>query len=140
MPLTYAGRVDVEEPATDLQQQARKIKPQYAQGDLRRVAVARHQAEGEFIQNLLLEEGVPSVLRRATWDVPEMLASGPRAVMVAESGLEVALQVLGKTELEVMVEEQQARAAKPSPAILLAGVIGSAGVVALLVLLAKATG
>ena len=44
---------------------------------------------------LLLEEGVPSTLRRtAGFDVPDMLAAGPRDVLVPESGLEVARQVL----------------------------------------------
>ena len=44
---------------------------------------------------LLLEEGVPSTLRRsAGFDVPDMLAAGPRDVLVPESGVEVARQVL----------------------------------------------
>ena len=43
-----------------------------------RVAGARNQAEGEFIQSMLLEEGVPSVLRRsAGFDVPDYGAGGP---------------------------------------------------------------
>ena len=44
---------------------------------------------------LLLEEGVPSTLRRsAGFDVPDMLAAGPRDVLVPESGLEAARDVL----------------------------------------------
>ena len=62
---------------------ARKIKPQLAEGELVRVAGARNQAEAEFIQGLLLEEGVPSMLRRsAGFDVPDFLAAGPRDVLV----------------------------------------------------------
>ena len=49
---------------------------------------------------LLLEEGVPSTLRRsAGFDVPDMLAAGPRDVLVPESGVEVARQVLLQSEL-----------------------------------------
>ena len=64
-------------------QRARKIKPQYAEGKLVRVVGARNQTEAEFIQGLLLEEGVPSTLRRTRgFDVPDMLAAGPRDMMV----------------------------------------------------------
>jgi hypothetical protein len=100
MPLTYAGRVGDEEPVTEQHLRARKIKPQYSRGDLRRVVTARQQAEAEFIQMLLLEEGVPSTLRRtAGFDVPDFLAAGPRDVLVPESGLEVARDVLRQSEI-----------------------------------------
>jgi hypothetical protein len=59
------------------------------------VAGGRNQAEAELIQNILLEEGVPSILRRtAGFDVPDMLAAGPRDVMVAESAASVARDAL----------------------------------------------
>jgi hypothetical protein len=100
MPLTYAGKVDVEELATGTREQARKINPQYTHGDLRRVATARQQPEAEFIQMLLLEEGVPSTVRRAAgFDVPDLLAAGPRDVLVPESGLQVARDVLRQSEI-----------------------------------------
>lgn len=48
-----------------------------------KVASARNQAEAEFIQSLLREEGVPSMTRRsAGFDVPDFLAAGPRDVLV----------------------------------------------------------
>ena len=51
-----------------------------------KVASARNQAEAEFIQALLREEGVPSMTRRsAGFDVPDFLAAGPRDVMVPAS-------------------------------------------------------
>jgi hypothetical protein len=79
---------------------ARKIKPQLSEGRLVRVAGARNQAEGEFIQAMLLEEGVPSVLRRsAGFDVPDFLAAGPRDVLVPESGAATAREVLLEAEL-----------------------------------------
>lgn len=78
----------------------RKIKPQLAEGDLVRVAHARNQSEAEFIQSLLLEEGVPSMLRRsAGFDVPDMLAAGPRDIMVARSGMATAREVLLEAEV-----------------------------------------
>ncbi len=73
----------------------RKIKPQYSEGELVRVKVARQQPEAEFVQSLLLEEGIPSTLRRTRgFDVPDMLAAGPRDVMVPLSGHAAAREVL----------------------------------------------
>ena len=81
-------------------QRARKIKPQFTEGPLVRVAGARNQAEAEFIQGLLLEEGIPSLLRRsAGFDVPDFLAAGPRDVLVAEAALATAREVLLEGEL-----------------------------------------
>ena len=79
---------------------ARKIKPQFAEGEPVRVAGASNQAEGEFIQGLLLEEGVPSMLRRtAGFDVPDFLAAGPRDVMVPQAGAHIAREVLLEAEV-----------------------------------------
>lgn len=136
MPLTYAGEVGAEEAGSDKQQRARKIKPQYARGDLRRVATGRQQPEAEFIQMLLLEEGVPSTLRRsAGFDVPDMLAAGPRDVLVPESGLEAARQVLLQSDIEVHESHRAPGDGRdgPAPGMLLAGVLAGAGVVALLI-------
>jgi len=48
-----------------------------------RVAIALNQVEGEMIQGMLAEAGIPSYLRRnAAFDVPDMLAGGARDVMV----------------------------------------------------------
>ena len=99
MPLVYAGRGE-QQPITDAHERARKIKPQYSRGELRRVATGRQQPEAEFIQMLLLEEGVPSTLRRtAGFDVPDMLAAGPRDVLVPESGYQTARELLRDAEL-----------------------------------------
>src|SRR3954466_266416 len=100
MPLTYAGRTDLEAPVSAAHARARKIKPQYAEGDLVRVAGARNQAEAEFIQGMLLEEGIPSVQRRSRgFDVPDFLAAGPRDVMVPQSGALPAREMLLEAEL-----------------------------------------
>jgi hypothetical protein len=100
MPLTYAGRGDLDAPVTEAHERARKIKPQYSEGDLVRIVGGRNQAEAELIQGLLLEEGVPSMLRRSRgFDVPDMLAAGPRDVMVPASGASAARDVLLQAEL-----------------------------------------
>src|SRR4051794_37836791 len=78
---------------------ARKVRPQYAEGALVRVAGARNQAEGELIQGLLLEEGVPSLMRRSGgFDVPDFLASGPRDILVPASGAAAARDIIGIPE------------------------------------------
>jgi hypothetical protein len=92
-PLVHAGAP--EHTPTEAQERARKILPQYARGALVRVVAARHQAEAEMIQNLLLEEGIPSLARRTGgFDVPDFLASGPRDILVPASAVEAARDIL----------------------------------------------
>lgn len=112
MPLVFAAATGVPE-ATERQERARKIKKQYSEGSLVRVAVGRHQAEAELIQGLLLEHGIPSMHKRsAGFDVPDMLFSGPRDVFVPQSGEEAAREVL----FDVEAAYAGARAAEPEPA------------------------
>jgi len=102
MPLVYpSGLVPADSASVDDRRaRARKIKPQLAEGEFVRVVGARNQAEGEFIQALLLEEGVPSVLRRsAGFDVPDFLAAGPRDVLVPQAAVSTARDVLLQPEL-----------------------------------------
>lgn len=83
-----------------LRQRVRKIKPQLSEGELVRVIGASNQAEAEMIQGMLLEEGVPSLLRRALGsDVPDFLAAGRRDVLVPASGLLTAREVLLQAEM-----------------------------------------
>jgi len=130
MPLVYAGARVTDAPVTETHERARKIKRQYADGELVRVAGGRNQAEAEFIQGLLLEEGVPSILRRsAGFDVPDFLAAGPRDVMVPESGAGTAREVLLEAE---MVGDAAPRAPTPPLrvlAFLLAGLALAAAIV-----------
>ena len=59
------------------------------------MAYARNQAESDLIQNILLEEGIPSMARRTRgFDVPDFLAAGPRDVLVPESGAQAAREAL----------------------------------------------
>jgi hypothetical protein len=130
MPLVYAGGMGVDQPVTERHERARKVKPQYTEGDLVRVAGARHQAEAEMIQGLLLEEGVPSMLRRSRgFDVPDMLAAGPRDVMVPASGASAARDVLLQAEL---IEPPTIAADRGQAARVLAGLLVAVVVVAII--------
>jgi hypothetical protein len=100
MPLVRLG-TDAGEPVLgSTRERARKIRPELTRGPLVRIAGGRNQAEAELIQNILLEEGVPSILRRtAGFDVPDFLAAGPRDVMVPESGALVARDALHQADI-----------------------------------------
>jgi Putative prokaryotic signal transducing protein len=78
--------------ASERQQRARKIKPQYTEGELVRVARAGDQPQAEFIANLLLEEGIPCLLRNQIGGYSPMI--GPRDILVPASGAEAAQEVL----------------------------------------------
>jgi hypothetical protein len=90
MPLVLAGEQRAE--PSPRQQLARKIKPQYAEGRLVQVARASDLAQAEFIAGLLLEEGIPSMLRGAIAGYAPLI--GGREVMVPESGAQAAREVL----------------------------------------------
>jgi Putative prokaryotic signal transducing protein len=101
MPLVHVGRLD-EEPITEAQERARKVKPQYTGGELVKVAGGRNQAEAELIQGMLLEEGIPSVQRRTRgFDVPDFLAAGPRDILVPQAAAEDARALLAQAESRV---------------------------------------
>ncbi len=88
MPLVFAeseggpegpdGPSGPHQPLGELWQRARRVKPQYSEGDARAGGGGAQPGEADFIQNLLLEEGIPSMQRRARgFDVPDFLAAGP---------------------------------------------------------------
>lgn len=101
-PLVQAGG-GVDEPEPDERtRRARKIHPRLARGEPQRVAVVQNLSEGELVQGILLEEGIPSILRRSGgFDVPDFLAAGPRDVMVPASGVETARALLAPEGSEV---------------------------------------
>ena len=113
----------LDEPLSDAHGRWRKIDPTLTEGELVRVAGGRNQAEAEFIQGLLLEWGVPSILRRsAGFDVPDYLAAGPRDVLVPEAGAETAREVLLQADLAPTTGEERG----PRP-LVLALVVGLGG-------------
>jgi hypothetical protein len=135
LPLVHDAPPQSDRPVSPRRAAARKIKPQLAEGDLIRVVGARNQAEGEFIQALLLEEGVPSMLRRsAGFDVPDFLAAGPRDVLVARSGLATAREVLLQAEL---IGPEPVAGPPVAPARLLAGILVALALGALVIWLAS---
>jgi hypothetical protein len=134
MPLVYSSAIGQSKRITERHERARKIKPQLAEGELVRVAWARNQAEAEFIQGLLLEEGVPSLLRRsAGFDVPDFLAAGPRDVLVPQTGAATAREVLLEAEI---ITGDAARERVVAPTRLLAGILVALALGALIVWLA----
>lgn len=135
VPLVVEGG-PVEADVTEQQERLRKVKKQYAEGDLVRVAVGRQLPEAELIQNLLLDEGVPSTLRRTQgFDVPEMLAAGPRDILVPQSGVATAREVLLQAELA----DAETSGGLVPPSKVLAGLLAAVGVVGLIVLLIDLT-
>jgi hypothetical protein len=94
MPLVHANAASAD-PVSPAHERARKIDPRFAQGEPVRVAFTRNQAESDLLQNMLLEEGIPSMTKRTRgFDVPDYLAAGPRDVYVPESGAELARELL----------------------------------------------
>ncbi|MCP9488579.1 MAG: hypothetical protein MSC31_01730 [Solirubrobacteraceae bacterium MAG38_C4-C5] len=136
LPLVFPGAGEEPDPVGERHPDLRKVKPQLSEGELVQVAGARHQPEAEMIQGILLEEGVPSTLRRTRgFDVPEMLAAGPRDVLVPRSGLETAREVLLQADLLVT------SAARPTPpGRLAAALLGCVGLVGLVVWLGTEVG
>jgi hypothetical protein len=97
--------------------------------DLVRVARAQHQAEAEFVQALLREAGIPSLVKRsAGFDVPDLLAAGPRDILVPSSAELAAREVLLQAEF-IDPEPDVSDAPVRSPRRLLAGLIAAVALV-----------
>jgi hypothetical protein len=137
MPLVSPGGEPLDAPLSDAHGRARKIDPAFTEGELVRVAGGRNQAEAELIQGLLLEWGVPSVLRRtAGFDVPDFLAAGPRDVLVPEAGAQTAREVL----LEADMAPTTGTGRGPRPLVLAAVVVLGGAATALIAWLASQGG
>ncbi len=95
------GSGGIDEPIElGLRSQAQKIKQEYTHGDLVKVGWGKNQSEAEMVQMMLLEEGIPTTVRRsAGFDVPDFLAAGPRDVMAPASAAEAARAVLHEADL-----------------------------------------
>jgi hypothetical protein len=123
MPLVAVAD-SAEEERGELAARARKILPQHARGEPQRVAVGLNLAEAELLQGILLEEGIPSILRRSGgFDVPDFLAAGPRDILVPASGVAAARELLGTDAVELPEPESTRRAATKLAAGLLAGLL-----------------
>src|SRR3954454_17629255 len=105
MPLVHAGAGQAA--PTSEGERGRKIDPRYAQGEPVRVAFTRNQAESDLGQNILLEEGIPSIARRTRgFDAPDFAAAGPGGVLARESGAESARALLREAAVAETVEPQ----------------------------------
>jgi len=134
MPLVLARTSGSEElPLSEARARARKIRPELARGPLVRAATASNQAEAELIQNMLLEEGVPSVTRRsAGFDVPDFLAAGPRDLLVPESGVGMARELLTKADFAPALAHAPTAPDRGHVARVASAVVAGAGVAALI--------
>ena len=97
VPLAYAAALEgrTAQPVSELRREARRVKPAYTGGELVRLTGAQNESEGEMIQGLLLDAGVPSMLRRSPGPgLPYM--PGPCEVLVPEAGLQAAREALGR--------------------------------------------
>ena len=90
MPLVFVPGPKRE--ASERQRKARKIKPQYAEGELVKIARAENQIQAEFIEGLLLEEGIPCVLSGLIAGYAPVV--DPRDVLVPASGAQAAREAL----------------------------------------------
>jgi hypothetical protein len=76
-------------------------------GPLVKIAFARNQAEAEMLQGLLLEGGIPSVLKRSGgFDNPDFLAAGPHDIFVNSDHARKARDLLADTMVESEDEER----------------------------------
>ncbi len=77
--------------------------------------MAGNLAEAELIKGVLLEQGIPSLIRRtAGFDVPDFLAAGPRDVLVPESALELAHGLLAELDAEHVSRERSEDEEEPT--------------------------
>jgi hypothetical protein len=131
MPLVYAGESRNTAP-TRAQERARKVNPEYSRGEPVKVAYTRNQAESDLVQNILLEEGIPSMARRTRgFDVPDFLAGGPRDVLVPESGAEAARDLLRDAEVAEVSTPSGPAQAEPGWAKIAFWVVAGGGLAAL---------
>jgi hypothetical protein len=122
-PLVYVGQKG-EQPITEPHERAARVNPEYAKGELVRVAGGRNLAEAELIQGILLDQGIPSVQRRQRgFDVPDFLAAGPRDILVPQSAAQEALALLSDADMAPQLPEpgaEQGRAARLALGMLIA--------------------
>jgi Putative prokaryotic signal transducing protein len=101
--------------------------------ELVKVAGASNQVEAEFLQSLLLDEGVPSLLRRTGGsDVPEFLAAGGREVLVPAAQAELAREVVRGVNPGLLASSSSG---VDGPKRVLAGLLAAVALVALVICL-----
>ena len=128
MPLVYVGRGG-EEPVTDPQMRAQRVRPEYASGELVRVASASSPAEAELIIGILLDQGIPA---RAANELASVFPTSSRDILVPESAFAVARDLVADTAEHAVAAPQPRRAAARLAAGILVGLAAGAGLAWLL--------
>ena len=88
-PLVYVGRGE-EDPITDPRMRAQRVRPEYASGEMVKVAVASSPAEAELILGMLRDQGIPARMA----DLGSVFPTGPHEILVPESAYEAARELL----------------------------------------------
>ncbi len=109
-------------------------------GKLVKVGFARNRVEAEMLQGLLLDAGIPSILKRSGgFDNPDFLASGPHDIWVNIGQAREARELLEETlsesdgEAEAEVLGRSSAGDPMTPERLAVWVIGATGAAAALV-------
>ena len=106
-PLVYVGRGG-EEPITDPEMRAQRVRPEYASGELVKVAVASSAAEADLIVGILLDQGIPA---RTANELASVFPTSARDILVPESAYEAARALVADTGEHQMAPVPPARAA-----------------------------
>lgn len=106
-----------------------RMRPEYGRGELVAVTTVSNPAEAEMLREMLLEEGIPSMVRLARSFDPRFLpGGGPHEVLVRESGYEAAYQLVHGRDPDPRVPAARGRM---EPGNLLALILVGVGLVAL---------
>ncbi len=82
--------------AAESDQGAPDFDPRYTGGKLVRIVQARNPTEAQLMQGVLLDAGIPSIDRPTrAFDILDLLAVGPRDILVSEAAVEDARALLG---------------------------------------------
>ena len=106
MPLVYVGRGE-EEPITDPRMRAQRVRPEYASGDLVKVAVVSSPAEADLIVGILLDQGIPA---RAANDLATVFPTSSRDILVPQAAYEAARALVADTGEHHLAPEATIRA------------------------------
>lgn len=123
-PLVYVGRGE-EEPITDPEIRAQRVRPEYASGELVKVAAATSQAEAELIVGILLDQGIPA---RVANELASVFPSSSRDILVPRSAYDAARALVADTREHTLADENTGQ-----PARLAAGLLVGLAVAAALV-------
>ena len=99
------------------------IDPRYTGGDLVKVIQARNPTKAQLMQGVLRDAGIPSIDRPTrAFDILDLLAVGPRDILVAAGAVDDARALLGVEPPVVPTGSTPAAYAEP-PSRLLAKLV-----------------